>query len=100
MFMKRVLMFACLLVIPSAYGAAIYLGSSTSGSAAYIYSESEKRLYRGSSTSGSAIFTYEPGNTPRIYRGSSTSGSAIAVIEQWDEVPKTMLMFIVTLLGE
>ena len=98
--MKRVLMFACLLVIPSAYGAVVYYGSSTSGAAAYNYSPSEKRLYRGSSTSGVAIFTYEPGDTPRIYRGSSTSGPVMAVIEQWDELPKTMLMFLVTLLGE
>ena len=35
-FMKRVLMFACLLVIPSVYGACIYYGSSASGSAGSI----------------------------------------------------------------
>ena len=98
--MKQFALLICLLALTPLYGARVYSGSSTAGTAIYNYSPSEKRLYRGSSTSGSAIFTYEPGNTPRIYRGSSTSGSPIAVIENWDELPKPMLMFILVLLGE
>ena len=122
--MKKILFVVVLLAFCRLFGANIYLGSSTSGSVIYNYSPSEKRLYRGSSTSGSAVFTYEPGNNPRVYRGSSTSGSVacifeysgnslirmyrgsstagsvFAVVEKWDELPKPMLMFIITLIGE
>ena len=80
----------------------MYRGSSTSGSAAFVFEQgSTPRIYRGSSTLGSAAYTLEySGSLLRIYRGSSTSGSPFAVIEKWDELPKTMLMFVAILLGE
>ena len=60
-----------------------------------------RAVVAGSSTSGSAAYTLEYYNSLlRIYRGSSTSGSPMAVIEDWDELPKPMLMFLLVLLGE
>ena len=59
------------------------------------------QIYRGYSTSGNAAYTLEYyDSTLRIYRGYSTSGTPFAVIDKYDEVPKPMLMFIVTMLGE
>ena len=80
----------------------MYRGSSTAGSACYVWEQDRTpRVYRGSSTAGSAAYTLEYYNSLlRIYRGSSTAGSPLAVIENWDELPKPMLMFILVLLGE
>ena len=76
--MKRGLLLLGLIFLGKIYAADIYRGSSTAGSAAYKYAADEKRLYRG----------------------SSTAGSPFAVIENWDELGKPMLMFITILLGE
>jgi hypothetical protein len=80
----------------------MYRGYSTSGSSAYVMELGRTpQIYRGYSTSGNAAYTLEYyDSTLRIYRGYSTSGTPFAVIDKYDEVPKPMLMFIVTMLGE